>query len=116
MPNSTDLCDFLSSYAAAILKAGSTTERCEKTVSRIAAVYGGVVETTILPRSVTVSVRPKGNWSFVSMHKSISGYAVDFHQISMLSQLSWDIRDEHISLAVAKKRLKNIVMRRKMNL
>lgn len=115
MPNSTDLCDFLSSYAAAILKAGSTTERCEKTVSRIAAVYGGVVETTILPRSVTVSVRPKGNWSFVSMHKSISGYAVDFHQISMLSQLSWDIRDEHISLAVAKKRLKNIVMRRKMN-
>lgn len=115
MINSTDLCDFLSSYAAAILKAGSTTERCEKTVSRIAVAYGYVAEMTILPRSVTVSVRPKGNWGFVSMHKSISGFGVDFHQISMLSQLSWDIRDEHISLGVAKRRLRNIVMRRRMN-
>lgn len=111
----SELCDFLSSYAASILMSGSTTERCEKTVGRIANVYGVWADMTILPRTVTVTIRESGAGHLCTISKHINVVAVDFHRISLLSQLSWDVRDERIPLAIAKKRFREIRSRSRMN-
>ena len=109
-----ELCEFLSAYPAAILVAGSTTERCEKTVYRIAGVYGGDAEMTILPRTVTVTIRDRENGEFCAISKPLKMVAVDFHRISLLSQLSWDIRDERIPLVIARKRFRDIVHKKRI--
>lgn len=110
-----ELCEFLSAYAAAILVAGSTTERCEKTVYRIAGMYGGDAELTILPRTVTVVIRDRENGEFCAISKPLKMVSVDFHRISLLSQLSWDIRDERIPLVIARRRFRDIVHRKRKN-
>ena len=56
MKTLADFCEFLSSYAAAMLKSGGSTERCERTVRRIANTFGYTTEMTILPRSVLLTL------------------------------------------------------------
>lgn len=111
----TNIANFLSRYAVSILAAGSTSTRCEKTVNRIARAFNCDVNLTILPRSVMMTVWNKEHTDFSVISEKLPSSGLNFTTISLLSQLSWKIRDEHPSLEEAKQTMNEILNRKRMN-
>lgn len=109
MKTLADFCEFLSSYAAAMLKSGGSTERCERTVRRIAHTFGYTTEMTILPRSVLLTLIGNDGRDKLTVSKSIVGGAIDYNRVTRLSQLSWDVRDARVAQSELWDRLRAIM-------
>lgn len=106
---------FLSRYAAYILAAGSSSARCERTVYRMAKAFGVQVEMTILPRSVMMTVWDSSHEKSMAMNEKLPTTPLNFHLISLFSQLSWKVRDMHISVDEAQVELENILSQPRLN-
>lgn len=108
------LCAFLTCYAEKILSSGSTTARCEKTLSRSAKAYGAEIEISILPRTVSVTLRDEGRANIVTHTKTIKALTLNFHHIHLLSDLSRSIQERGISLTEAEEEFRRIVSKPRM--
>ena len=96
-----ETCLFLAQYAASLLGSGCTSSRIEKNVARIAAGCGVLAEMIILPRTVMLTVWDKDrNHSYTTSARQ-SGDGIDFRLITLLSRLSWDVRDGNVTFADA---------------
>lgn len=100
--SSKETAHFLATYAATMLAAGGSSARCEKTVHRIAEAYGTTAEITILPHTVMTTVWDKDHSQSFSVGEKLPVTGLNFYVISRLSHLSWDIRDNGITLEDAK--------------
>ena len=77
---------------------GCTNQRCERVVFRVAEAFNANIELTILPRTVTIGLLNEYNESIFTVSKPIPAMGFDFNRIYLLCKLSWEVRDDHISL------------------
>ncbi len=84
---------FLSDYAALLLNSGATCARLEENVKRIADTWGLRVETTIMPRHISLSVMSEDCGPRIFM-SGTGKTSISFSIVSRLSRISWDIADK----------------------
>lgn len=109
MPQTRDLCLFLSDYSGWLLGCGATCIRLEKNVQRIAASFGKRVEITINPRHVHISILGSDEAEIYTTIAPVRHTATSFNLISDLSTLSWHIADGKIGLEDAREALRRLV-------
>ncbi|CAD7286549.1 threonine/serine ThrE exporter family protein [Campylobacter suis] len=101
-PHIQPLTDFLIDYTAKMLSIGTYTARIDRCVSRIAKAYGYDVSLTIFVKHFTISVMdPLDNSIRRTYVKTSPPLPINFHVISELSALSWQIHDERFDLETA---------------
>lgn len=108
-PTARELTIFLSEYSARLIGAGATCIRLEKNISRIAGTYGHEAELVIMPRHIHISIWEEGRAGVVTSIASVTHHVVDFNLNTMLSELSWEIADNKVDFAEAKRRFDAIV-------
>lgn len=109
-PDIQEVTDFLVEYALKMLSIGTYTARIERCVYRIANAYGYDVSLTIFVKHFIISVLdPDDNSMRRTYVKTSIAAPISFNLISELSALSWQIYDEKIPLAMAKKFFTGIV-------
>lgn len=113
--SSKETAHFLATYAATMLAAGGSSARCEKTVHRIAEAYGTTAEITILPHTVITTVWDKDHSQSFSVGEKLPVTGLNFYVISRLSRLSWDVRDNGITLEDAKNEFRSIMKKPRLN-
>lgn len=99
---------FLADYAAALLKSGATCMRIEKNIGRIARSWHVGCAMTIMPRHIHMEVSNCGGrrHTFIS---SIGNPLISYDIISKMSNLSWRIADNGLSLQQARASLEAIM-------
>lgn len=100
---------FLTKYAVSLLGCGATCIRMEKNINRIAAEFGKKVELTIMPRHVHMTVWHPGADDLFTSISSVKPAPISFSLNTRLSELSWNIADNHISLQEAERRFEEII-------
>lgn len=120
MPKSPEIhesLDLLLGYGVCLMESGAHTSRVERNVSRIAEAFGYEVAVTIFQRTVMISVTQKDNFSVshTLIRKVTNGTPVNFERISALSALSWEARDEQLTLEQIRERFESIVARERMS-
>ncbi len=106
---SKEVCLFLAEYAVKLFGSAATCIRLERNINRMAAEFGKKVEIYIMPRHIHMTVwQPGGDDTFTTI-TSVGPTPISFSLTTHLSQLSWHVADDHLSLEVAKKRFKHIV-------
>ncbi|MDE6096507.1 MAG: threonine/serine exporter family protein [Muribaculaceae bacterium] len=106
---SKEVCLFLTNYAVSLLGCGATCMRLERNVNRMAAVFGKKVELTIMPRHVHMTVWHPGSDDFFTSISSVKPAPISFSLNTRLSELSWAVADNSLSLAETRKRFRRIV-------
>lgn len=106
--SSKDVCLFLSEYAVCLLGCGATCLRLEKNINRMAAEFGKKVDLTIMPRHVHMTVWHPGKDDIFTSIASVKPAPVSFSLNTRLSELSWAVADNHISLEEAKTTFREI--------
>ncbi|MCC8071391.1 MAG: threonine/serine exporter family protein [Bacteroidales bacterium] len=101
------LAQFLSVYAAMLLSCGSTTQRVQKNVERIAQRYDASVMVTSMPLHVDVTVIDRQTQAS-HMATEMCSRGINFYAITALSALSWRIFEHMLSLEAAQRELEVI--------
>lgn len=105
---SKEVCLFLSEYAVALFGSAATCIRLNRNIERMAKAFGKRVEIYIMPRHIHMTVcQPDGSDSFTII-SSVKPAPISFSLNTRLSQLSWHIADDGISLDTARKRFIHI--------
>lgn len=102
---------FVSNYATELLASGATSARIEKNVERIADAFGVSAEITILPSHVIITTADLETEHTYSSVDKIKHHAISFYRNTALSQLSWQIHDDSLSLEEASRRYDAITMK-----
>ncbi len=108
----SDVCCFISEYAARLLGCGATCIRIEKNVRRIAASYGFDTNVTVLPSHIIATVSDPRSGEQLSLVRPIAKSGINFAMNTSLSRLSWEIADKKIPLAEARKKFAAILSRK----
>lgn len=112
-PSPSDVCRFLAEYAVLLFGSGSTCVRLEKNMQRIAQSLGMIVEYSILPRHIHITVEsPAGACTSVIGIKELPP---SFARIASLSKLSWQLHDREITFVAAAEALTRIQAFHAMN-
>ncbi len=112
---SKDVCLFLADYAVSLLGCGATCIRLVKNVERMAATFGKKVELTIMPRHIHITVwHPHCDDIFTSI-ASVKNMPISFSLNTRLSELSWNVADDGLTLAEAKRKFHEIINSDKAN-
>ncbi|WPX39590.1 threonine/serine exporter family protein [Akkermansia sp. N21116] len=102
--------DALLHYAVMMMAAGAHTSRVVRNTSRIAESFGYSVAITILQKSVMMSVKRKEDHSIrQTLIKKIEPAPINFRTISLLSTLSWEVHDCHLSVNEFRRKYRKIV-------
>lgn len=110
-----EVCLFLTDYAVYLLGCGATCIRLEQNIDRMAAEFGKKVEIYIMPRHIHMTVwNPDGNDLFTSI-SSVKTIPISFSLNTCLSTLSWNVKDEHLSLQEAQRRFHKLIKADKEN-
>lgn len=107
--SSKEVCLFLMEYAVALLGSGATCMRLEKNINRMASRFGKRVELTIMPRHVHMAVWHPGRDDIYTYICSVRPAPISFSLNTRLSELSWQVSDELLSLGETEKRFEEIV-------
>lgn len=106
---SKEVCLFLAEYAVRLLGSAATCIRLERNINRMAASFGKKVDFTIMPRHIHMTVwQPDGDDIFTTI-TSVKPSPISFSLNTHLSQLSWHVADDHLTLDVATKRFNHII-------
>lgn len=106
---SKEVCLFLSEYAVKLLGSAATCIRLERNIKRMAATFGKKVDLTIMPRHINLTVwQPDADDIFTTV-TFVSPSPISFSLNTRLSQLSWHVADDNLSLDVARKRFSHII-------
>lgn len=112
---SKEVCLFLADYAVSLLGCGATCIRLVKNVVRIAEAYGKKAELTIMPRHIHITVwHPHCDDIFTSI-ASVKNTPISFNLNTRLSELSWDVADNGLTLPEAKQKFHEIISSDKAN-
>ncbi len=101
---------FLLEYAGALLAAGVHTERCVRSVRRIAEAYGCQVAIIISQKNISMSLVDKSEPMLreTSVHR-LRPIAFNFSRIGLLSALTWRALDDHLPLEVLRREYRLIM-------
>ncbi|MBD5358337.1 MAG: threonine/serine exporter family protein [Bacteroides sp.] len=112
---SKEVCLFLADYAVSLLGCGATCIRLVKNVVRMAAAFGKKVELTIMPRHIHITVwHPHCDDIFTSI-ASVKNTPISFNLNTRLSELSWDVADNGLTISEAKQKFHEIISSDKAN-
>ncbi len=106
---SKEVCLFLSDYAVALLGCAATCLRLELNLRRMAAAFGKGVEIFITPRHIHITVWQEGGDDMFTNLAAVRPAPISFSLNTKLSQLSWHVADDHLSLEVARNRFQHII-------
>lgn len=108
--------DLLLDYAISLMGAGTHTSRVVHNVSRMADSWGYSVDITIFQKTIMMTLTSyQDEMTKHTSIKHIRPLALNFQMISRLSVLSWDIYDNHLSLAESKSRYDDIMSTPRMS-
>ncbi len=99
---------FLTDYTASLWGCGATCVRVEKNVRRIAGSYGYRSEITILPGHLSIVLSREGEEPRL-FTQIIHPKSIDFTMNAELSALSWNISDNRVPIAQARREFNRIV-------
>ncbi len=106
---SKEVCLFLSDYAVALLGCAATCIRLDRNIIRMASAFGKSVDLFIMPRHIHMTVHnPDGEDSFTYI-STVKPAPISFSLNTKLSQLSWHVADDHLSLEKARHRFEKII-------
>ncbi len=106
---SKEVCLFLSEYAVALLGCAATCIRLDRNVNRIATTFGKRVELFIMPRHIHMTVRNVDGDDTFTFISTVKPAPISFSLNTKLSQLSWHIADDSLSLDTARHRFETIM-------
>lgn len=106
---SKEVCLFLSDYAVALLGCAATCLRLERNINRMAAAFGKKVEIFIMPRHIQMTVWHPGRDDMFTSLSSVRPAPISFSLNTRLSQLSWHVADDGLSLETARHRFEHIM-------
>lgn len=98
---------FMATYCAVLLGCGATCIRLEKNSGRIAERFGFEMEITIFPRHLLLTLR-RNNDSRTEV-VTVRPRPISYNINTLLSELSWDVSDNRLSLAECERRLEAIL-------
>ena len=107
-PSAKEVCLFLSDYAVTLLACGATCIRLEKNINRMACAFGKRMEVTIMPRHIHMTVCGNNDDDIFTSIATVKSAPISFSLNTALSRLSWNVKDEGLSLAEAKRRFRKI--------
>lgn len=107
-PSSKEVCLFLSKYAVTLLACGATCIRLEKNINRMACAFSKRMEVTIMPRHIHMTVCGSDDEDIFTSIATVKSAPISFSLNTALSRLSWNVKDEGLSLAEAKRRFHRI--------
>lgn len=104
-----DVGEFLADYTAWLWGCGSTCERIDKNVERIAAKFGCTVDIALMPKHFTVTVTSDATGKYEILTRTAAKCGINFNLNALLSSLSWEIAEHHSSITVARRRFETII-------
>ena len=104
MANNVSAEQFISEYAALLLRSGATCARLEKNVQRIATAWGFNIEMAIMPRHIHITINYIDGHSS-TLIKGLEKTHISFDIVTKLSKLSWEIADNSKDIPFAVKSL-----------
>lgn len=99
---------FLADYASLLLGCGATCIRIEKNTRRMAGAFGVGFDIAITPTHVYVSVWSNDTGQRHLTVRPTAGCGISFNINARLSRLSWEVADNHLDLAAAIDRFREI--------
>ncbi len=105
----SEICYFLAEYAAWLLGCGATCIRIEKNVRRMAHAFHVEMSIALMPSYVLVSVWQDSNLEIANHYSAIHKGGINFHIITQLSKLSWEVADNQMDYQWTRKQTNRIV-------
>ncbi len=101
---------FLLEYAGALLAAGVHTERCVRSVNRIAEAYGFGTAIIVSQKNISMSLVSRRDPLLrqTSVHR-LSPIGFNFSRIGLLSALAWRAVDDHLPLEALWREFRHIM-------
>ena len=99
---------FLAEYASLLSGCGATCIRIEKNTKRMERAFGVNIDTFIMPAHVSVSVWNTDRTNDVTALRKTPSCGISFNLNTRLSQLSWEVADNSLSLPAAKENFNRI--------
>ncbi len=106
---SKEVCLFLSDYAVALLGCAATCIRLNRNINRMATAFGKRVEIFIMPRHVHMTVWDNDADDMFTSIATVKPAPISFSLNTKLSQLSWHVADDRLSLDTARHRFAKII-------
>ncbi len=103
------MADLLLDTATSLMGAGSHTSRIVRNVSRMAESYGYEIFITIFQKNMTMMVRKPGQPESVTLVRATKHIPLNFRIVAELSQLSWEMHDDGLTLEQARERYDQIM-------
>ncbi len=107
--------DFLCEYASSLSGCGATAVRIDQSIERIAGVYAGEADVTILPSSILITLWNKNHEKSYAGSVKMRSRGPNFDMLTKLCQLSWKIGDGGLSFPETVAEYKAIVAQKRMN-
>ncbi len=103
---------FLLDYAGALLAAGVHTERCVRSVNRVADAYGCWMAIIVSQKNISMTLvdRQDARLRHTSVHH-LRPIVFDFSRIGLLSALAWRAKDDHLPLEALRREYRHIMAR-----
>ena len=106
---SKEVCLFLSDYAVALLGCAATCIRLNRNINRMATAFGKRVEIFIMPRHVHMTVWDNDADDMFTSIATVKPAPISFSLNTKLSQLSWPVADDRLTLDTARHRFAKII-------
>lgn len=111
-----DSSDMILQYGVALMGAGAHTSRVVRNMSRIAEAFGYRVAITIFQHTIIMCATDKEDSSVrQTLVTKINHQPINFKTISLLSSLSWEVGDDHLTVHEFKHRYKEIVSKQRLS-
>lgn len=101
--------DLLLDIAASLMGAGSHTSRLVRNVSRMATSFGYEIFMTVFQKNMTMMVRKSGSIESITLVRSTKHMALNFRVVADLSELSWHIHDNNLSIEEAREEYERVM-------
>ena len=111
-----DSSDILLQYGVTLIASGAHTSRVVRNMSRIAEAFGYRVAITIFQHTIIMCATDKEDGSVrQTLVTKINYQPINFKTISLLSNLSWEIGDNHLTVHEFKQRYKEIISKPRLS-
>ena len=109
--NLSEVGEFISEYAAYMMGCGVHTSRVVRSAKRIGEAYGYAVKLSVFQKNITLTAFDKDTHEHYNEVEDIPALPISFERNALLSALSWEVYDRHLTLVSLKRKYKNIVSR-----
>jgi len=109
--NLSEVGEFISEYAAYMMGCGVHTSRVVRSAKRIGEAYGYAVKLSVFQKNITLTAFDKDTHEHYNEVADIPVLPISFERNALLSALSWEVYDRHLTLVSLKRKYKHIVSR-----